>query len=273
MARTRVLIAVKTYPVLSQKHIELVCTAGFREDGSWIRIYPSPFRFLEDNQRYRKYQWIELDLKKNLKDQRPESYSPTNIDTIQLGEVISTDRSWEERKNFILGNNPVYSSLDEVIDGAKSNTFSFAILKPAKIIDFKAIAVDREWDVSRKQAAEASLNQGSLFQENDHSDFKLVKKLPYKFSYHFVDGHGRESTMMIEDWEIGQLYWNCLKNGDEKAAIAKVKEKYFDDIALTKDVYLFLGTTLKFHNMNAPNPYVIIGVFYPPFIKQADLFE
>lgn len=272
MARTRVLIAVKTYPVLSQKHIELVCTAGFREDGSWIRIYPSPFRFLEDNQRYRKYQWIELDLKKNRKDKRPESYSPTNIDDIQLGEVIGTERNWAQRKELILGNNQVYTSLTEVIEGAKTNTFSFAILKPARIIDFKVDAVEREWDVTKQQAIEASLQQGSLFQENDYSDFKVVKKLPYKFSYRFEDDRGRESTMMIEDWEIGQLYWNCLKDGDEDAAIAKVKQKYFDDIALTKDVYLFLGTTHKFHMMNAPNPYVIIGLFYPPFVKQSDLF-
>lgn len=272
MARTRVLIAVKTYPVLSQKYIELVCTAGFREDGSWIRIYPSPFRFLEDNQRYRKYQWIELDLKKNTQDKRPESYSPTNIDDIQLGGMIGTERNWAERKALILENNKVYTSLDEVIEGAHNNAFSFAILKPSKIVDFKVEAVEREWDATKQQAIEASLQQGSLFQENDHSDFQIAKKLPYKFSYRFEDDQGRESKMMIEDWEIGQLYWNCLRNSDEKTAIAKVKQKYFDDIALTKDVYLFLGTTHKFHMMGSPNPYVIIGLFYPPHVKQPDLF-
>lgn len=31
--------------------------------------------------------------------------------------------------------------------------------------------------------------------------------------------------MMIEDWEIGQLYWTCLKahGGNEEKAIADVK--------------------------------------------------
>ena len=46
MAVERVLVTVKTYPCLSQKYDELVCTAGLREDGSWIRIYPVPFRKL-----------------------------------------------------------------------------------------------------------------------------------------------------------------------------------------------------------------------------------
>lgn len=62
MPTTRVLIAVKTYPTLSEKYDELVCTAGFLEDGTWIRIYPIPFRKLSYDKRYSKWQWIELDL-------------------------------------------------------------------------------------------------------------------------------------------------------------------------------------------------------------------
>lgn len=51
MPTTRVLIAVKTYPTLSEKYDELVCTAGFLEDGTWIRIYPIPFRKLSYDKR------------------------------------------------------------------------------------------------------------------------------------------------------------------------------------------------------------------------------
>jgi hypothetical protein len=40
MGRKRVFITVKTYPPLSEKYDELVCTAGISEDGSWIRLYP-----------------------------------------------------------------------------------------------------------------------------------------------------------------------------------------------------------------------------------------
>jgi hypothetical protein len=71
--------------------------------------------------------------------------------------------------------------------------------------------------------------------------------------------------MMIEDWEIGMLYLNCLwrSNNDEAIATAKVKEKYLDQF-LKRDLYFFLGTTKQFHNV-APNPFIIIGVYYPPF--------
>lgn len=76
MASTKVLIAVKTYPTLSSKYDELVCTAGFLEDGTWIRIYPVPFRKKSYNEQYKKYDWIELDLVKNEGDFRPKSYRP-----------------------------------------------------------------------------------------------------------------------------------------------------------------------------------------------------
>ena len=64
MAKTRVLITVKTYPTISKKYDELVCTAGFTEDGNWIRLYPIPFRTLDYVNQYKKYDWVEVDLTK-----------------------------------------------------------------------------------------------------------------------------------------------------------------------------------------------------------------
>jgi len=91
MALTKVLITVKTYPSLSAKYGELVCTAGFLEDGSWIRLYPIPFRKLKKDEKYTKYQWIELDIVNNDKDFRPESFRPATIDTpITLLNTIDT---------------------------------------------------------------------------------------------------------------------------------------------------------------------------------------
>jgi len=85
---------------------------------------------------------------------------------------------------------------------------------------------------------------------------------------------GISSKLMIEDWEIFQLYLNCLKdnNNDKKVAIQKVKEKYFDKFTKKNDIYLFLGTTMQWHRRRANNPFVIIGVFYPKIKSQNSLF-
>jgi len=79
---------------------------------------------------------------------------------------------------------------------------------------------------------------------------------------------------MIEDWEIGMLFWNCMKSSgnDEKIALEKVRLKYDVDFRNNKDIYLFLGTTKEWHIRRATNPFVIIGVFYPKKEPQLSLF-
>ncbi len=56
MERMKILITVKTYPIPSAKYDELVCTAGVREDGGFVRLYPISFRDLPFSQQYKKYQ-------------------------------------------------------------------------------------------------------------------------------------------------------------------------------------------------------------------------
>lgn len=181
-------------------------------------------------------------------------------------------KDWAERRRLILDRNQIHTNLDTIIQAAKADEYSLAIFKPTEVIKFIAEPTERDWEISRKLAAQAALSQGSLFEENDRSDFTLMPKLPYKFSFRFKDDAGKVSTLMIEDWEIGQLYWNCLKGGDEAAAVEKVKQKYFDDFAKTKDLHFFLGTTHEAHVRKFKNPYVIIGTFHPPHIVQDGLF-
>ncbi|MEP7127674.1 MAG: hypothetical protein ABI729_02350 [Chitinophagales bacterium] len=108
----------------------------------------------------------------------------------------------------------------------------------------------------------------------DKSPEILIPKLPFKFYYTFLDDEGVSSTLMIEDWEIGALYWNCLRGaGDnEDIALQKVREQYEEKFLKEKDIYLFLGTTKEWHMRRANNPFVIIGVFYPKKEIQTKLF-
>ncbi len=119
--------------------------------------------------------------------------------------------------------------------------------------------------------------QLSLFNDDKVEDeIKLAEKIPFKFSYKYLDESGKERTAMIEDWEIGALYRNCLKisNGDKQKAVEMVRHKYWDEFVLSGkyDITLLMGTTWEFHNKRAPNPFVIVGVFYPPKDSQERLF-
>ncbi len=270
MAVTKVLIAVKTYPTLSAKYDELVCTAGFREDGTWIRLYPVPFRKKSYNEQYKKYDWIEVDLVKNESDFRPESYRPRTIDSEikVVGHVDTNDGTWEDRKKICLGK--IYYNLTELITEAKEKNIctSLAVFKPTEILDFTAEPAEREWDKEKL----IKLNQLNLFETNKEGKFEVVQKLPYTFRFHFKDNQGKISSPMIEDWETCQLFWRQFaKYGDEAKAIADVRKKYFDDFAKTKDLHFFLGTT-QVHHYVSLNPFIIIGTFQPKREIQGKLF-
>lgn len=273
MALTKILIAVKTYPTLSSKYDELVCTAGFLEDGTQVRIYPVPFRKLEYDNQYKKYDWVEMDIEKNATDFRLESYKPKSIEAgFEIIEHLGTEDCWRRRKEFALRN--VHYNMTDLIALAKDDKkyVSLAVLKPKEILDFKIEKTEREWDKKKLAKIKANEQQLNLF-KNPEKPSEIVSKLPYKFSYKFTSEDKIERTLMIEDWEIGALYWNSLKrhDGDEAKACKDVKKKYFDDFAKTKDLYLFLGTTREFH-LIAPNPFVIIGTFHPKKVSQISLF-
>jgi hypothetical protein len=70
--KKRVLITVRTYPVPAKKGIEVSCTAGITDDGKWIRLFPIPYRFLDEDKRFSKYQWIDVDVTKAKDDPRPD---------------------------------------------------------------------------------------------------------------------------------------------------------------------------------------------------------
>lgn len=265
MEKKRVFILVKTYPTISEKYSELVCTAGVLEDGSWIRLYPMPFRLLNDDQKYPKYTWIEVDAERNTSDFRTESYRP-DITTLVV-EAKPSKANWDERRRIIFKNKTVYTNLQTLIAEAKSTAkTSLALFKPTKILDFVIESDDRDWDPKKLASLQSQSRQLNLFKtiEEIEEEFRVVQKVPYKFFYRFEDDSGKQSKMMIEDWEIGMLYLNCLwrANNDEAVAVSKVKEKYLDSF-LKRDLHFFLGTTKQFHNVS-PNPFIIIGVYYPP---------
>ena len=217
------------------------------------------------DQKYPKYTWIEVDAERNTSDFRPESYRP-NLATMAV-EPKPNKVNWNERRKILFSNTQVYTNLTMLIDEAKSKSrTSLAIFKPKRILDFVIEADNGDWDPKKLASLLRQSKQLNLFQtvEEIENEFKVVQKIPYKFSYRFEDDSGRSSKMMIEDWEIGMLYLNCLRNADndETVAIAKVKEKYLDAF-LKKDLYFFLGTT-KSRHLRSRNPFIIVGVFYPP---------
>src|SRR5208282_4117240 len=101
MPKERILITAKTYPTLSRKYGETVCTAGIRKDGSWVRIYPVPFRRLDEAEQYRKFDWLECRLLRNRSDPRPETYRPADFNELHPVGHLDTADEWRERRQLL----------------------------------------------------------------------------------------------------------------------------------------------------------------------------
>ncbi len=267
--KDKILILVKTYPTFSKKYHELVCTAGINEKGEWVRIYPVPFRTLPELEQYKKYDYVEVDLIKNNEDPRPESHKLAQDDSIKRLMSIDTKNNWQQRKEIIFSKTPVFNNIETLIQANKQDGTSLAIFKPDSF-EFTFEACEEEWSQEILDFIEQQKNMPSLFPELTR-EIKLVKKLPYKFSYKFTDTNGKTSNLMIADWEIGQLYWNCFKQLQNKEEAAKSVAKKYGETFQSNDIHFFLGTTRQFDGW-ANNPFIIIGVFYPPKVAQSSLF-
>jgi hypothetical protein len=249
--KRKVLITVKTYPIPSQTYQETVCTAGVLEDGSFIRLYPVDFRYMPYFQRYRKYQWIEVDIKKHERDPRKESYRPKLDSICPIGNPLSTRGNWAERKKYVLAKGT--KTLEQLNDLKSSDRTSLGIVKPKKIEDLIVEPDCSQWPPKQQ----AVFNQKRLFGPRQ----RPLEKIPFKFSYRFScdDGTCTGHKMMIADWELGELYRNMRdKYHDSDQAAKKVRQKFLDEMCnCGKDTHFFVGTTLDY------GAWIVLGVFWP----------
>ena len=66
--------------------------------------------------------------------------------------------------------------------------------------------------------------------------------------------------MMIEDWEVGALYWKVVDDGASPDDAAQaVRHKFLEQICSPKnDTHFFVGTVLA-HRQS----WLVLGLFYP----------
>lgn len=260
--KLKVLITVKTYPIPSKKYDELVCTAGVTESGDFIRLYPINFRELPYSRQYKKYQWIELLAEKHRgRDMRKESYRPDNDSIRLIGEPIpSTPGNWAERAKYVLAGKA--GSMEDLCSRQEHDHTSLGIFKPKEIKDLIITQDNTEWP----QKFINALRQQRLFEER-RKTLVPPRKVPYKFQYRFVcdDSRCKGHRMMIEDWEVGALFWRMVDQGyTYEEAVQKVRDKFLNDLCgPDKDTHFFVGTILAY-----PKSWVVIGVFYPKIMPE-----
>lgn len=257
----KALIVVRTYPSPAKQGVEVSCTAAITDHGEWLRLFPIPWRFLPQDQRFRKYQWIEAQVIK-AKDPRPESYK-LKADSIKiLSEPLSTANEWQARKEIIF---PLRApSLCHLQRERDVNGFpTLGVFKPKKIESLVITSDAPNWTPAQLQI----LRQGHLFLESPKQELeKISSKFQYKF---FCDdatctkGH----TLICTDWEMGESWRKWKQDYGQQGWEAKFRQRYETEMIEKYDTHFYVGTIHKH-----PHIWIIVGLFYPPIPKAPMLF-
>lgn len=256
----RILILCKTYPSPSTKYSETSCVAGMDESGELVRLYPVPFRLIEDDKQFKKWQWISVRIEKSRNDHRPESHK-VFVDTIHCdAESLPTTNHWQERRLW-LDKLPVFKSFNALESTRQKHGTTLALLRPRRIValEIKPVATP-EWTEDEKEKLLKMQVQGDLFGEDEKKSIIQLRKLPYDFYYRYecnTPNGAVEGRHKIVDWEIGALYWNVRRKhgpGWEKPFRAK-----FEEELPSKDLMFLMGTIHRF-----PDQWLIVSLIYPP---------
>ncbi len=253
---------VKAYPALSRTYGEVSCVAGVEmtADGPrWIRLYPVPFRSLEDEKQFRKYQPVRVRAAAHSGDRRPETRRP-DLDSIEVrGAAISSSNAWAQRRRFV---EPLMAaSMCEIVRSQRRDRTSLGVFRPRRVIDLefeKASINEGKRQIAKAWAAQTSLLDG-LGSDERADQLRELEQAPWTFKYRYeCDEAGcRSHTQSIIDWEIARFYRRVRHFDDWRE---RMKAQWVGKLCgANRDTAFFVG------NMHQhPGSFLVLGVWWPP---------
>ncbi len=260
--KEKILIWAKTYPELSKKHLETVCTAGMLPSGKPLRLYPIPYRYLKDgDDQFKLYHWITAGIAKNSDDPRPESYK-IDCDSIELGEFIPTTQDEWGNRSVWMFKDPSwqFESVDDLLKAQDERHTSIGVVAPREIT--KVEIVERSAEDAKnfeqkfaevKKIHDAKRLQIDMFEQAIPPEMKKLDFVKSRVQVSWLcktptcTGH----RMQVLDWGLCELQ---RRDGDAKA-LGRMQELCRLD---TYGLRFFLGNLFLY-----PTSFMIVGMWYP----------
>lgn len=234
-------VIVKAAPRPSQKHGVTVCCAALDRASNWVRLYPVSFRYLQERQRFSRWDKVKYRWRKPrvLADDRVESRRVDDRSFEIIGSLPPSQR------HQLLNRCAVTSLKAELL--AKR---SLALLKP-EILDFryeKRSAEEISKEVRNREFLRA---QGDMFSTNEDVPLETI---PYKIKYSYRDEDG-EHVGTCQDWETEATYLRRRHElGSDQAALDWMMARFGDEWP-KKGIALAMGT-----HRHHPDQWLINGV-------------
>lgn len=182
-----------------------MCCAGVGRDLKWRRQYPVPYRLLEGEQKFRRWDWIDYEYTKPTNDPRWESQR-VDPDSIKISAKV---REFE-RETILNG------MMRENLEEASRRGESLALVRPESI---RIRAFKKTGDALRKETEDHKrlAAQGSLFNQ----PVRPLKPCPFRFrlSWNELGRTTRHHT--CDDWETSTAFFRFQSKYGEQRAIEK----------------------------------------------------
>ncbi len=248
-------ILVKAQPHRSSKYSETVCCAGVGRDGLWRRQYPVAFRILNEDQKFKRWQWISYRYSTSRKDTRRESQKVVP-ESLAPGGLLKQ----AERAKFL---NPlIRASFAE----AERNGESLVLLRPKKFEFLWEEKSDQELAEERVKHAELA-NQSSLFD----STAKPLEPCPFQFIVKWIDQDGTRRQHECDDWESAAAFRRFERLYGRQDALQKLKAKYEDEYFPRGLAFAFSTHSRRNVTFGASNQWLLVGLIRLDESPQTDL--
>ena len=233
----RILIVGKNYPALSKTYAEVTCTGGIlEEDHRLVRLHPISSLMLEDEQRFKTFQWIRARIRKSPDDSRPETYR-VDLPSIRVEKLIPAS-DMPARRQAIEACTARFASVEELQERQRQAGVSLGIVRPRRITGVR-VRRRSEQEIADWVEKEAALRaQGVLF-----ADVKPRRLDPPKAEFLVswecdvpsCAGH----EMALHQWGIHQLWRKLERDPRVEDKVEHAMRRHLDQSR--HDVDLFLG--------------------------------
>jgi hypothetical protein len=230
------------------------------ESGALLRLFPVPFRLLDENAQFKKWQWIEADIEKARDDHRPESRK-IRLDNLQcVGEPLPTADDWAARYRYLDKIN-LFGDFSALEQARLSNGTSLGLIPLAMPVSLEIVrSREPTWSKEEIDKLTQHERQFNLFTTPTDTPPSILEKIPYDFYYRYG-----EQKHKIVDWEIGALYRNLVRSHGLSWE-RPFREKLAGQLPAA-NLHLLLGTVHRF-----PDQWLIVSLIYPPKRRQRSLF-
>jgi hypothetical protein len=228
------MVNCKTYPAVSSKYVETVCTGGVRPNGDFVRLYPVPFRFLDTDEQYKRWDVIRVRAYRDTKDQRPESWHIEPGVAIERLEAITTDRQrWEWMKK----------SVHESAEAMESRKLTNGCVQ-IEPVEFYWKPDSKEWTPNQMNV----IRQGDLFASKEQM-LSLADRVPWQFRLKYREKNtGRMDDGKVLAWSYYQGFRRARSRmGTDEEALETIADRVRGSIFNPeKRVFAILGTHSRF---------------------------